>query len=283
MCSTSFTSLDGFELGKQLSRAHSFGHLLALTALLVLTACGPSGLPDNLVEDPGVMMQRLTPTPAEDTFFAAGRLEYYAEGKARKGKVEIMARPPHSVRMHVLTFTDDLLSLLAINGEYFTYFERGAKTCFMGPMCAAPLVSRVPMVSKPAVLLRLLEGKVPLLEEPDESTLTYARSDGQYKLVLKKGGHVQTLQIAADGQTLQKATMKREGETLFRVSFKGKIETGGKTVPKQMRLVSTSPAADLSFEYREVEYGLQFKGDPFSYECPRGTDARYLVCEEEAK
>jgi hypothetical protein len=283
MCSAASPSLDATGQQKQHPYTYRPGCLLALIASVLLTACGPSGLPDNLVEDPGVMMQRLTPTPAKDTFFAAGRLEYYAEGKARKGKVEIMARPPHSVRMHVLTFTDDLLSLLAINGEYFTYFERGAKTCFMGPMCAAPLVSRVPMVSKPAVLLRLLEGKVPLLEEPDRSALTFHKADGQYKLVLEKGDHVQTLSIAADGQTLQKATMKRAGETLFSVSFKGKIETGGKTVPKRMRLISTSPTADLSFEYREVEYGLQFKGDPFSYECPRGTETRYLVCEEEAK
>lgn len=253
---------------------------ILLLAAALCAGCGPTGLPADLIEDPAVMMKRMTPTPATETFFAAGRLEYYAEGKARKGKVEIMARPPDAVRMHVLSFTDDLLSLLALNGEYFTYFQRGAKVCYLGPMCAAPLVSRVPMVSQPAVLLRLLEGKVPLLQLPDSATLQYDKDRASYRLVLLKGPHKQTLRIAPDGKTVLSASMKEDGETLFRVSFKGTMEAGGKKVPRSLRLVSTKPPSDLSFEYREVEYGLQFKGDPFSYECPKGTDAQYLLCEE---
>ena len=257
-----------------------------LLSLLALTpCCGLHALPDPLVTDPAELIANMDPgreyCEGEQTLFAVARIEYYGEGKARKAKVEIMAARPDRMRMNVLSFTDDLISVLTADGEGFTFFERGKPHCYNGPPCAAPIVSRVPMVSDPAALLVLLEGRVPMLQEPDEKKLQFSRKEGVYLLDLVKGDLSQRLRIAPDGRTLTGASMSGEGENLFNITFEGRKKAGKRTVPERLRLVSGNPEVDLSIEYREVEFGLEFHGDPFSFPCPVGTEVRYLTCEED--
>ena len=259
-----------------------FGVLLSLFSLTC--CCGTHPLPDPLITNPADMVANVQPandSGPEDTLFAVARIEYYGEGKARKAKVEIMGARPDRMRMNVLSFTDDLISVLTADGEGFTFFERGKPYCYTGPTCAAPVVSRVPMVSNPAAMLVLLEGRVPLLKEPDDQQMTISRKQGVYLLVLTREDLKQTLRVAPDGRTLVGAAMKQGGDKLFDITFEGKKKAGAHTVPERLRLVSGKPEADLSIEYREVEFGLQFHGDPFSFPCPVGTEVRYLSCDTE--
>lgn len=256
-----------------------------LFSLLSLTCCcGLHPVPDPLITNPADMVTNVQPANNADrgeTLFAVARIEYYGEGKARKAKVEIMGARPDRMRMNVLSFTDDLISVLTADTEGFTFFERGKPHCYTGPPCAAPVISRVPMVSDPAALLVLLEGRVPLLPEPDRQELKFSREEGVYLLDLARGDVAQRLRIAPDGRTLRGASMKKGGDKLFSITFEGRKKAGERFVPKRLRLVSHKPEADLSIEYREVEFGLEFHGDPFSFPCPAGTEVRYLTCEEE--
>jgi len=232
-----------------------------------------------LITDPEALVGRIEPGP-EGTFVGEARIEYYGDGKARKGKLLVMSRRPADLRMEVQSFTDDLISVLAVNGEGFTFFERGRKECLKGPVCAAPVASRFPMVSAPDKLVPLLLGKVPLLPQPDSRKLDFSREEGLYVLELEKGKLRQVVKVRPDGMAVAEAAMWEDGRLTVRISFEGTISAGGTAgeIPRTVRLVAPEHEADLSIEYREIEFGYEFQGDPFVFECPKGTVVEELDC-----
>ena len=255
--------------------------LTPILLLVVLWACSPGvALPDPLIEDPVQLAANLSPEDTPTTFLAEARIEFYANGKARKGKVLIMAEPPDKLRFEVLSFTDDLLALLVVNSEGFGYFERGAKACHAGPLCAAPQISQMPMASDPALLANLLLGEIPLLPNPAQQTVDFSTKDGTYHLVLKKEGHVQTVHVAPDGKRVVEAKLEHEGKTRYKITFDGTMTVDGKQVPRRLRLESPEDAndSDISVDYREFEFNVKFHGDPFEFRCPKGVETRQWDC-----
>ena len=245
------------------------------------SCCARHGLPDPLIEDPAEMVTNLVVEASGETFYGETRVEYYGEGKARKGKLVIMALPPDSIRMEVLSFTDDLLSVLTVKSGAFVFFERGGEECYVGPLCAAPLVSKVPLASDPSILIPLLHGSVPVLEDPERSSLEFSTDDGVYVLELWREDTEQEIRIRPDGRTVGAVRMQRGDNELFRIQFDGEFEAGQRVIPKRLRLQADDPETDLSIEYRDAAFGLEFKGDPFLFECPQGTAVRQLYCPEE--
>ncbi len=255
--------------------------LTPILLLVVLWGCSPGvALPDPLIEDPLEMAANLSTDKAPDSFLAEARIEFYADGKARKGKVLIMVEPPDKLRFEVLSFTDDLLALLVVNSEGFGYFERGAKACHAGRLCAAPQISQMPMASDPALLANLLLGKIPLLTNPAEQTVEFSTEDGTYHLVLKKGDHVQTVRVAPDGKRVVEASLELNGKTRYKITFEGSMNVDGRQVPRRLRLESPEDAndSDISVDYREFEFNVKFHGDPFEFRCPKGVDTRQWDC-----
>lgn len=251
--------------------------------LLLTASCGLHALPEPLITSPQEMARHLESSAEAPSFLAEARLEYYGDGRARKAKITIMALPPDRLRMDVLSFTDDLLSVLTVNGDRFSYFERGGSDCFTGPLCAAPMVARFPMISEPERLVALLAGTVPLLPEPESEKLEFSRREGLYRLELTAGTTTQIVKIRPDGETVAEVVMKLRKKTVLKVIFDGTLESGGKKVPRTIRLLAPVEDLDLSIEFREVEMGYEFKGDPFTFQCPRGTLERELVCPTEAE
>jgi hypothetical protein len=251
---------------------------LAVALLLVAGCLHP--IPEDLIEDPQVMVAKLVPESGEETLLAEARAEFYGQDMARKGKLTVMAQPPDRVRLEALTFTDDLVSVLAIEGGEFAYFERGRKDCLRGPLCAAPTVARFPLVSDPATLIRLLRGEIPLLEEPTEKKLSFSRREGLYVLELAagEGKAAQIIKIERDGKSVAFVAMLLDGKVRAEMTFGDWRDVDGRRVPHRIRLLVQQEDLDISVAYREVEFGYEFKGNPFSFECPAGTQTRWLKC-----
>jgi len=140
------------------------------------------------------------------------------------------------------------------------------------------MVARFPMISEPERLLVLLTGSVPLLPEYDSKEITFDRDEGLYVLTLVSGNVIQTVKVRPDARTVAGARMEKDGETVLKLTFSGSRKAGDRTVPKRLRLEAPNQDLDVSLDYRDVEFGYQFKGDPFSFECPKGTNVRWLEC-----
>jgi hypothetical protein len=258
----------------------SFTRCCVLLFTGLAASCSLHALPDPLITDAAELLPRIS-APLDDTFLAEARIEYYGDGQARKGKLTILAEPPERIRLDVLSFTDDLISLMAIEEGHFTYFERGRKECFTGPMCAAPVVAAFPMVNEPGYLLNILVGRIPLLPFPESESVTFSRRQGVYVYVrTDSAGRRQEIHVRPDGLAVAEAILEESGKTVLRVSFEGLIESGDRSVPRTIRLVSPLKKLDLSVEYREVELGYKPTGNPFSYTCPEGTETHSLQCQE---
>lgn len=216
--------------------------------------------------------------PQTENFLAEARIDYYGQGQARKGKLTIMSAPGGQVRMDVLSFTDDLISVLAARDGDFIYFERGQKSCLAGPFCAAPMVSDFPMLADSEQLAGVLQGVLPLLPEPEKETLTFSRKEGVYILTLAAGDVVQEVRISPDGLVPTQGLLKRSGKVILKVDFTGRLKVGSRTLSRHVRLRAPQDDIDLSVEFREAEYGYRFKGDPFAFECPAGVDVQLLNC-----
>ncbi len=227
------------------------------------------------------MGTRLASPDGERAFYAEARVEYYGEGVARKGKMVLMAKAPDSLRIELMTFTDDLLSVLAMRGGEFRWFERGRKECLGGPLCAAPMVARFPMVSTPDRLIQVFRGVVPLLPEPERRELKFLREEGVYLLTLVQGNVEQQVRIGPDGRTVAGVRMIEGGKTAIDVELSGTIDDAGAAVPRKVRLKVPEDGLDLSVEYRDFVSGEPWTGDPFDFSCPKGTVYQALDCLEE--
>ncbi len=213
-----------------------------------------------------------------ESFLAEARIDYFGQGQARKGKVTIMTAPEGRVRMDVLSFTDDLISVLAVSEGQFMYFERGQKSCIAGPFCAAPMVSNFPTLADPEKLAAVMQGVLPLLPDPVSEELRFSRKEGVYILTVEAGDLLQEVRIDPSGQWVTQGLLKRQGKVILKVDFAGRLETGQRTVPQQVRLRAPEEDIDLLVEFREAEFGYQFKGDPFAFTCPAGVDVQFLNC-----
>ena len=255
---------------------------LLIPVSFLVGCCSLHALPENQITDPAVLIGNLDENARPESMLAEARIEYYGKGVARKGKVTIMTVAPDNLRIDVVTFTDDLLSVLAVQKDEFSYFERGYPECLKGPLCAAPMVAQFPMLDKPDQLIALLTGQVPLLSKPDEAKLEFSREEGLYLLRLSKGNVQQIARVGPDGKTVTGVVMKSDGKTVAEVEFSGKIDAGSTRVPRRLRLKVPKDELDISLDYREVETGYEFKGNPFEFQCPKGTNVRWLECFVEA-
>ncbi len=248
---------------------------------LLLVACSPLyELPQPLLTQPREMQERLSAQGGDDVMFSAtARVDYYSDGKARKGKLFIMAALPHRLRLEAMSFTDDMLSLMVVDQNSFGYFERGHDQCYAGPLCAAPVVARFPMASNPGILLPLLLGRVPLLHPTQSSELTFDRTIGLYRLTLTQEETTQQVLIAPADYAVREFQLTRTGSLVLKVTYSGALETSdGRFVPQRARLVAPDEKLDLSIEYRQFDWEQQLESSAFEFRCPEGARLQELDC-----
>jgi hypothetical protein len=252
--------------------------------LLVCTACSPTFAPPaNPFTSSDELLANLLVCTGEDffeTYVAEARVEYYAQGKARKGKLLISAAHPDRLRLEVSSFTDDLVSLLLISAEGFTYFERGRRQILTGPLCAAPKVSGIPLAEDPHLLIWLLLGRLPLMAgfRPGEP-LTFSTRTGTYKLELSHQDFKQIIHVESDGKTLRSVTLEHLGEKILDLSYTGRTTARGRTYARRLRLTASEQKLDLSLEIRDLRFDVPFRGEPFVFLPPKGTEMHHVDCD----
>lgn len=248
-------------------------------ALCLMTGCSPLyDLPPNLITDPAQMVKSLEGNHSGQSFSATARVDYYADGKARKGKLFVLAKLPNLLRIEALTFTDDMLSLLVVLKDRFAYFERGKPECFAGPLCAAPLVARFPGANNPEMLLPLLLGRIPMLPDPDQRELAFDRTRGVYVLRLLKHEITQEVDVEPAGLIPKELRLFRDGLLELQVSYSGTLETQQGHVPKSCRLLAPRENLDLSIEYRQFDWEQDIEPQAFEFQCPEGASLIPLDC-----
>jgi len=256
---------------------------------LALASCSLHPLPEPLITNPETLAAELRVPPPSTTFVGQARAEYYSEGKARKGKVEVMIDFPSNVRVDALSFTDDLISVLTVGPDGFVFYDRGASRCVVGPACAAPAASGFPLASRPDALAALLLGKVPLIAGPEKSSVEFSREHGWYVLELSRGDLSETVHVLPDGATVHSVSLSNAKGKLGTVEFEGRMRAGAPesdsksasgVVPERIRLRSRDPDTDVSIAYREAEFGPRFSGNPFAFQCPDGISVESLSCLE---
>ncbi len=252
--------------------------------LLVCTACSPTFAPPaNPFTSSDELLASLLVTTGQDffeTYAAEARVEYYAQGKARKGKLLILAAHPDRLRLEVSSFTDDLVSLLLISADGFTYFERGRRQILTGPLCAAPRVSGIPLAEDPHLLIWLLLGRLPLMAgfQPGDP-LTFSTRSGTYELSLSRQDLEQIIQVEPDGKTLRSVSLERLGTKILEISYTGRTAARGKTYARRLRLTAPNQELDLSLEIRDLRFDVPFRGSPFTFVPPRGSEMHHVDCD----
>jgi len=270
------------ELGR--NGAGSSFALSLLSILIVIAACsGPVRLPEDPIEDPLVLLTALRTRARPDTLYLYARAEYYSDHGVRKGKLLFMAGAPDRIRVETLSPTDDMLSLLASQGEEFVAFQRGGKRCVVGTPCLENTSRFLPIPLSIPQLIGLLSGQPPVIAHVAPA-LTLRRKTGLYELRLEDpvSGTTQLLEVDPFELDVISTTIRQKASGLrVRLNFDEYRAQGPYRLPRKIRVRLDQDDTDLSLEVREVEADLVFKGDPFTVLCPRGTAVERYLCPDE--
>lgn len=252
---------------------------LLFVVLMILQACSAAvTLPEDPIEEPGLLIELLTNRSRPSSFFVYGRAEYYSADAVRKGKLMVMAQGRDSLRIEAMTPTDDMLSLLATSNGGFTYFERGSKTCYRGETCFENIRRFLPLPLEVHQVVGLFSGNPPLLAA-SSSSLELDKKTGLYLLTLKNDqGIVERLEVDPFSFQVSKVSISGPGTPRVVLNLEEYKPAGSFTIPHRIRARVNKDEMDLSIEIREADTNTEFKGDPFSAACPGGSTLEELPC-----
>lgn len=254
--------------------------LVVLLALASSACSSAVRLPEDPIDDPELLLTRLRARPQPQTLYLYARAEFYSDQAVRKGKLLFMAGAPDKIHVEALSPTDDMLTLLASPGGEFVYYERGGKRCIRGTTCPETTGRFLPVPLSIPQVIALLAGQPPVISH-DGATLKLRRGTGLYELRLEDpaSGTTQLLKVDPFDFDVVSATINRKSDGLkVRLDFEDYRAAGDYRLPRRIRARLDQHETDLSLEVREVEADLEFKGDPFTADCPRGAAVERVFC-----
>lgn len=237
--------------------------------------------PDALTDAEAVLQLATARLSPIQSVSVEARASYYADGVARKGKVIVLARRPASLHFSTLSPTDDLLGVLASDGERFMSFERGGEECYVGRACPENVGRMLPLVMEPAAVVDVLLGGAPVIAHHDES-VSWDASAGAYRVELQgEGGLVERLWIRHGTGAVQRAELRRAGELELRLTFSDFAPAGEHELPRTLQFEMPRGGVDLKIKYRDVDVNTEIADDAFSIPCPAGTVEHPLACHDD--
>lgn len=254
---------------------------LLVVAVIALAGCpgGSIGPPPDVLTDPAAVIDLATPDLAGlRTLAVEARATQYSAAQVIKGKVAILVARPASVRFSGLSPTDDVVSVLATDGERFTSFERGGKVCSTGRACPENVGRLVPIALEPEQLASVLFGRPPLIVHAAES-VTWDREAGAYRLELEgQGGVTQRLWITHGRGDVKRAQLVRDGKVQVDLAYDDFSDEGGFRLPHRLDVKMARGDVDLRLVYREVDVNLDLDAGAFRIACPEGVRVEELPC-----
>jgi len=177
-----------------------------------------------------------------------------------------------------LTPTDDMVAVLATDGQRFTSFERGADVCYRGPACPENVGRLLPLALPPADVTRLLLGGAPAPAHAS-ATVGWDARVGAYRLVREIAGGTQDIWVAHGTGDVLRTTVSRGGARVVEVDFEDVRIVSGQRLPHVLRVRMTEGDVDLRIVYREVDVNVDLSDDAFQLPCPEGMTEATLPCE----
>jgi len=226
-------------------------------------------------------------------YIAAGPAQVVIEARASqysargglKGKLLILMQRPGRLRLEGLSPTDDMVSVLATDGERFTSFQRGAARCWVGRACPANVGRFVAIPIEPDELVGTLLGRPPLLPH-QRATMKWDGAVGAYRVDLvgdasdlgMAHGRTQRLWVAHGDGRILRATLLEGQDTKVDVVYSDWRRLGERLLPGRLDITLARERTDLRLEYRDVEAGVELPAEVFVFTCPAGAALEELPC-----
>ncbi|MFO0746155.1 MAG: DUF4292 domain-containing protein [Myxococcota bacterium] len=213
------------------------------------------------------------------------RASQYSDQGGIKGKVEIILSRPGRVRFSGLSPTDDLVSVLVTDGERFTAFERGKKTCYVGRACPANVGRFTGFPLEADDLVGVLLGRPPIVPVA-EASFTWDRQVGAYRVDVVGSaaslggakGEIQRLWVGhADGRILR-MQVKDGDKTRADVQYSEWRTVDGHVLPGRIDVHMARDHVDLRIDYRDFDLAAPVDANAFVFECPAGTTLEEQPC-----
>ncbi len=216
------------------------------------------------------------------TLAVEARATHYGAAGVIKGKLAAVVRRPGAIRFTALSPTDDVVSVMATDGDRFTAFERGADVCYIGRACPENVGRFVPVAMETDQLAGALSGRPPLIAHGAE-TLTWDRRVGAYRLELEgQGGLLQRVWARHPAGEVVRAQLLRDGQVTVDLTYDDHRVVDGHRLPHRVDVKLARGDTDLRLVYRTVDVDLPLEDAAFALECPRGTRVEPLPCPDEA-
>ncbi|MCC6620740.1 MAG: DUF4292 domain-containing protein [Deltaproteobacteria bacterium] len=258
-----------------------------LGVLLSLGALALGGCPNGGRDAPADALTTPEDVLARAEAFLAGgpahaileaRASQYNDHGGIKGKVEILVARPGRVRFSGLSPTDDLVSVLATDGERFTAFERGQKQCHVGRACPANVGRFTGFSLETDQLVGVLIGRPPIVPH-ERVELTWDRQMGAYRLDLigtavalgGTRGQVQRLWVAHEDGRVVRLQVRSADRVEVDVRYADWKKVGGHLLPMGIDVRMARDSTDLRILYRDVDVTAPVDGGAFDFACPAGT------------
>ena len=269
------------------SRLERLAALLAvsLIAPLTFTACAARAdiaAPSERIEDAEVLLARLAETTLRrQDLSSEARVSYYGKEGARKAKAVILARRPASLHFSVYSPSDDMLAVLASDGERFTFFERGQASCYSGRSCAENIgrFSFFPLEGHQ--LVDALLGGVPLIAATRTSLIWDGRS-GAYRLErLGDAGVLQRIWVSHGSWLVKRMEVYRGDVLELSLAFSDIKVVSNEALAHTLDMKMPGRDVDLRVRLRDLELNTAPSDEAFEIPCPEGTSSERLLCYDE--
>ena len=261
------------------------GALVTLLGACLLAGCPQSAhvsAPADALTAPADVLRMVAEQGArKQRLIVEARISYYGDEGARKAKAIILARRPAAIHVSALSPTDDLVAMLASDGERFTSFQRGSEVCYAGRSCPENVgrFSLFPMEG--SQLVNVLFGGVPLIAATG-STMTWDGQAGAYRLDLTGAQQLtQRIWVAHGTGDVRRSEVLRAGVVQISLAFDEFKPVGAERLPHRIDMKVPERNVDLRVTYRDVELNTDVDDGAFAIPCPDGTHTQTLLCYDE--
>ncbi len=258
--------------------------LLAPLALLLLGGCPARLAPkpvDALTSAADVMALYQAGSKAVRSISAEARVSIYGEEGARKAKMIIVARRPDSLHFQALAPTDQMLGILATDGESFTSFESGGRACYVGSACPENVSRMLPIIDMDgADIVELLFGGAPVFSY-EKVEVSWDGERGGYRLDFTADSPPQVNQqiwVAHGTGDVLGSRAVVAGVERFVLDFEDFTAHGDVRIPHTLKAKIRNGEVDLRIVYRDVEVNGEVRDETFAIPCPVALPEERLWC-----
>lgn len=250
---------------------------LILAAALLLTGCpGRFSRPDTFSEDPQPLYAAIAAREAAISSLRGQlRLEVWRGDERVRLRQLVAVQTPDKLRIDSLSPFDQPLSTLVSDGETLSIYDLGAKRFLQGAATPENLVRLVPIPLEPEDLAALLRGGVPVLSDPESTTVGWDAENGWYQLDLARGDLRQRLSFEPEHRRVVALRMQR-GAVVVKARLGDYSGTGPTAIPRRMRFEVPHDALRIDLRVTDHDLNPTLPAAAFELSAPRGIPVESL-------